>query len=105
VQDSTIPNNKRKWIDLFGAVGVIASLVFVGFAVGQNTAAVRGATYQAIVDSSLQHVQWWEDNEKLLQFDARIQGGALSDEFTDDENLLTRASIVMTIRRIENIYV
>lgn len=104
-EDSTIFNNKRKWIDVLGAVGVIASLIFVGFEVRQNTAAVRGATYQAIADSSLQHVQWWANNEKLLQFEVRIRDEALSDEFTGDENLLIRAGIVMTIRRMENIYV
>ena len=93
-----IPNNKQKWIDVLGAVGVIASLVFVGFEVRQNTAAVRGATYQAISDASLQHVQWWAENEKLLQFWVRIYIGAMSDDFTDAENLLIGAAI-------ENIYV
>lgn len=96
---------KRKWIDWLGAIGVVASLVFVGLEVRQNTAAVRGATYQSIVDSSLQQVQWWANNEKLLQYEVRIDEGALSEEFTEVENLLIRAAFVMTIRRIENIYV
>jgi len=30
-------NNKRKWIDLLGAIGVVASLIFVGLKVRQNT--------------------------------------------------------------------
>ena len=96
-------SNKQKWIDVLGAIGVIASLIFVGFEVRQNTAAVRGATYQAISDASLQHLQWWAENENLLEFWVRIYGGALSDEFTDAENLYIGASFVMMIRRMENI--
>lgn len=98
-------SSKRNWIDWLGAIGVVASLIFVGLEVRQNTAAVRGATYQSIADSSLQQVQWWANNEKLLQYEVRIDGGALSEEFTEVENLLIRATFVMTIRRIENIYV
>ncbi|NIV18322.1 MAG: hypothetical protein GWN47_07875 [Woeseiaceae bacterium] len=98
-------NSKRKWIDLIGATGVIASLIFVGLEVRQNTTAVRGATYQSIADASLQQVQWWADNEKLLQYEVRIDEGALPDDFTLEENLVIRANFVMTIRRIENIYV
>ena len=98
-------NSKRKWIDWLGAIGVVASLIFVGLEVRQNTAAVRGATYQAILDSSLQQVQWWADNEELLQFEVRIDKGALAAEFTEVENLVIRSAFVMTIRRIENIYV
>jgi hypothetical protein len=75
-------NSARKWIDLLGATGVVASLIFVGLEVRQNTAAVRGATYQSIADSSQQQVQWWADNEKLLHHEVRIDEGALSGEFT-----------------------
>jgi hypothetical protein len=98
-------NSKRKLIDWLGAAGVVASLIFVGLEVRQNTAAVRGATYQSITDSSLQQVQWWADNEKLLQHEVRIDDGALSGEFTPEENLLIKVAFVSTIRRIENIYV
>jgi hypothetical protein len=97
--------NKRKWIDWLGAIGVVASLIFVGLEVRQNTAAVRGATYQSIADSSLQQTQWWADNEELLSHEVRIDEGALADDFTAEENLLIKVTFVMTIRRIENIYV
>ncbi len=97
--------NKRKWIDWLGAISVVASLIFVGLEVRQNTAAVRGATYQSIADASLQQVQWWADNDKLLEHEVRIDEGALPGDFTQEENLLIKATFVMTIRRIENIYV
>jgi hypothetical protein len=84
---------------------VIASLIFVGFEVRQNTAAVRGATYQSIADASLEQVRWFADNERLLEFRARVEQGALEADFTREENLLQGADYVMTIRRIENIFV
>ena len=97
--------SRRQWAELVGAVGVIASLVFVGFEVRQNTAAVRGATYQSIADASLEQVRWFADNEHLLALRARSEDGALAADFTREENLLMGSDYVMTIRRIENIYV
>ena len=97
--------SRRSWGELIGAAGVIASLIFVGFEVRQNTAAVRGATYQSIADASLEQVRWFADNERLLEFRARVEQGALEADFTREENLLQGADYVMTIRRIENIFV
>lgn len=96
---------KRNWVELIGVVGVVASLVFVGLEVRQNTAAIKGATYQAVADSSLEHVRWFADNEKLLQFTVKINNGAMPDDFTPEENFLISSNFVMSIRRIENIYV
>lgn len=93
------------WFEWIGAASVVASLIFVGLEVRQNTAAVRGATYQSIADSSQQQVQWWADNEKLLQHEVRIDEGALPGDFTPVENIVIQSTFVMTIRRIENIYV
>ena len=72
--------SKRKWIDWLGAIGVVASLIFVGLEVRQNTAAVRGATYQSVADASLQQLQLWADNDKLLEHEVRIDEGALPNE-------------------------
>lgn len=98
-------SSKGNWVELVGVIGVVGSLVFVGLEVRQNTAAVKGATYQAIADSSLEHVRWYANNEKLLQFTVKIGNGAMPDDFTPEENLLIIANYVMTVRRIENIYV
>ena len=43
-------NSKRKWIDLLGAVGVVASLIYVGLEVRQNTLISRGAAVQSITE-------------------------------------------------------
>lgn len=105
VEERKLSTSKRNLVELIGVFGVVASLVFVGLEVRQNTAAVRGATYQAIADASFQQVVWFADNEKLLQFWIRIREGAVPDDFTAEENLVIGANYVMTIRRIENIYV
>jgi hypothetical protein len=106
VEDRSLSSLRRSWVELIGVFGVVASLIFVGLEVRQNTAAVRGATYQAIADSSLQQVVWFADNEKLLQLWVRIRDdGAMPTDFTPEQNLMISANYVMTIRRIENIYV
>ena len=97
--------SNRNTVELIGVVGVVVSLVFVGLEVRQNTSAVRGATYQAIADASLEQLIWFADNEKLLQFWVRIMNGAVPDGFSEEEQLVIGANYVMTIRRIENIYV
>ncbi|MDH4047088.1 MAG: hypothetical protein OEW68_02870 [Gammaproteobacteria bacterium] len=101
-----LSDSNKNWVELIGVLGVVASLVFVELEVRQNTAAVRGATYQAIADASLQQVIWFADNEKLRPLWIRIRDdGASPYDFTAEENLVIRANYVMTIRRIENIYV
>ena len=42
----------RNRLELIGFISVIASLVFVGMEIRQNTTAVRGATNQAISDQA-----------------------------------------------------
>ena len=42
----------RNRLELIGFISVIASLVFVGMEISQNTTAVRGSTNQAISDQA-----------------------------------------------------
>ena len=39
---------KREVFEIFGLIGVIGSLIFVGVEVRQNTAEIRGATHQSV---------------------------------------------------------
>ncbi len=53
--------------ETLAAVGVIGSLVFVGIEIRQNTAAVRGATLQAISDAytaSSTRIRWMRNSGK-----------------------------------------
>ena len=43
-------NSKRKLIDLLAAVGVVASLIFVGLEVRQNTLISRSAAVESITE-------------------------------------------------------
>ncbi len=96
---------KKSWIELVGMGGVIGSLIFVALEVRQNTAAVRGATCQAIVDASLSQIQWFAENDDIRRLRVQIVEGAQQADFTAEENLLITADYVMTVRRIENIFV
>lgn len=95
----------RTFVELVGSLGVIASLLFVGLEVRQNTAAVRGATYQSILDASQEQTLWFADNTEIRELTARVNDGAVQADFTLAENFMLSANHAMTIRRIENIYV
>jgi hypothetical protein len=44
--------NRRIIVEFVGLMGVIGSLLLVAYELRQNTAAVRGATYQSLADAS-----------------------------------------------------
>ena len=46
----------RSWLEIATTIGVILSLVFVGFEIRQNTQAVRGATIEALAAQSIEFV-------------------------------------------------
>ena len=92
--------------ELVAAFGVIASLVFVGAEIGQNTAAVRGATYQAISDlaSSGTLEAATSDHLPLLMATVRDEDPGLNDLEPEDRERL-RFLYLYTVRRLENIWV
>ena len=51
--------------EIAGAIGVIATLVYLATQIRQNTAAMRGATHQTQVDSQAGVNQSVATNEKL----------------------------------------
>jgi hypothetical protein len=51
--------------ETLAALGVIASLVFVGMEIRQNTAAVQSGTIQAVTDQSIQALTVLQDNDDL----------------------------------------
>ena len=95
----------RTWVEVVGSLGVIASLVFVGLEVRQNTAAVRGATYQAIADASQEQTLWFADNEEIRHLQVRTFLGDTEEDFTPEENLMLTSNYAMVVRRVENVFV
>ena len=54
--DATITKPKPAYVfgmaEILGVLGIIAGLLFVGVEIGQNTAGIRGGTYQDLTSSS-----------------------------------------------------
>ncbi len=54
--EATITRPKPRYVfglgEILGVLGIIAGLLFVGVEIGQNTAGIRGSTYQELTASS-----------------------------------------------------
>ena len=66
--------------EILGVLGVIASMIFVGVEIRQNTNAVHGATLQAVSQQSLDLVMAGLDNPELRSAFAAAKRGQLSPE-------------------------
>jgi len=97
-------NSKRKWIDLLGAVGVIASLIFVGLEVRQNTLISRGAAVQSITE----HVNDWQiemaSNDDWIRIMVFLENGGTYADLTPVDRMRYRYVVTPTIRIMENRY-
>ena len=55
--DATITKPRPAYVfgmaEILGVLGIIAGLLFVGVEIGQNTAGIRGSTYQDLTSSSV----------------------------------------------------
>ena len=56
---------KRQYIEILGLLSVIASLLFVGVEIRQNTTAIRGATQQDISYQISEIYKIAVENEKI----------------------------------------
>jgi hypothetical protein len=73
----------KNWIwkesaEVLGVLGVIASMIFVGIEISQNTNAVRGATLHAVSQQSLDLVMAGIDNPELRSAFTAARAGRLS---------------------------
>ena len=66
--------------EVLGVLGVIASMIFVGIEIRQNTEAVRGSTLQAVSQQSLDLVMEGIDNSELRSAFTAAKKGELSPE-------------------------
>ena len=95
---------KRNTLELVGFVSVIASLIFVGMEIRQNTTAVRGSTNQAISDQATELYLTMATDRNIARLTVRLYDGALRGDFdpVDDMQLFL---IVMTgLRRVCLLY-
>ena len=88
--------------DTLGVVGVVASLVFVGLEIRQNTAVARGQTRQ---EMALHFQDWLELRASSAELDDLFYGAWVEEiELTEGE--VRRAVLLMRmfLTRLENVY-
>ena len=88
--------------ELLGALGVIASLVYLAVQIRQNTTAIRSSTYQALTDSSMNFSALVTGDPSLtLLFDL-----GMSDFSALDHDAQVRFGVVMQsyVRMLENCF-
>ena len=86
------------------AAAVVLSLIFVGYEIRQNSAAVRGATYQSIMEASVAYTEWIASDERVAGLIVRVMNGAGPEDFSAEDNLALTAVYFSGIRRGQNVY-
>ena len=87
------------------ALGVILSLVFVGFEVRQNTMATRGATMQAMSDAQSGLMANLALDEGLVELIARVFEDSTREDFTTAEYIQLNILMQAYVRQLENTYI
>ena len=97
--------NKRVFIEIFGLISVIGSLLFVGIEISQNTQAVRGATHQAVSDQASELYLEIASDERLskLAYEMLVMNIKRNELSTTDQMSLDFIQL-MGFRRVENIF-
>ena len=95
---------KRQYIEIAGLVSIIASLVFVGAEIRQNTNAIRGATQQEISLQLSEMLTLVVENERIAYLMDEAYNGVTKNEISKVDFSRFRAFANIGFRRIENIY-
>lgn len=92
----------RRVFEYVTAVGVIVSIVFVGLELRQNTAAVRGATYQELAATSAELTLALANDGDLAGI--FVRWGADPDSLSADEALRINVYLLGVGRNMENAF-
>jgi hypothetical protein len=92
------------WAELVGIIALLLSLAFVGMEIRQNTAAVRGATMQAISDASSSYMLDSSLDERISAINVRVIQGAKYADLTPVENMQLNQYLTAFVRMLENTY-
>lgn len=89
--------------EVVAAVGVILSLLFVGFEIRQNTAVARGQARHALAELNQEWLMLMSQDSTAAAIWNKVYGG-LPGEISEHE--ASRAEMMMTLhlRRLENVY-
>lgn len=84
---------------------MIASMVFVGLEIRQNTTAVKGATLQSISDTYTSFINTNSLDAAQREVELLIFGGAEREELTPDQHQQMLTSLIAWVGMLENTYV
>ena len=93
--------------ELLAGVAVVASLVFVGMELRQNTAAVRAQTRQGLAERNGDFITSISENPELARaFDLRWEPDGISRPgvLTHTDSVQARLAMAGLLRSVENVY-
>lgn len=92
-----------QWVEIIAAIGVILSLLFVGFEIRQNTAIARG---QARQDLAQLNQEWLVLLSQDAEFEALWNRAFVlgANDLTPQEERRSDYIMTMHLRRLENVY-
>ena len=88
--------------NLFAAIGVIATLIYLSIQIRQNTKAVRSSSIQNLVQSFSMTAQAAVENEYIVPLLLKANAG--SGGLTEEERVRLHFWFIMTFRRFEGVY-
>jgi len=94
----------RNRLELIGFISVIASLVFVGMEISQNTTAVRGATNQAISDQASELYLTIATDRNLAGLVKKLYDDVPREAFGPIDDMQLFMTVMTGLRRVENIF-
>ena len=87
--------------ETLAALGLIASMIFVGLEIRQNTVAARAATRQAISDVDLEYLSATLDPQTLLAAELKLESGL---DLSPDEHFILVERQHVNFRIFENAF-
>jgi hypothetical protein len=88
--------------ELLGAMGVIASLIYLAFQIRQNTQSSKAATFQSVTSDALQYALTISDNEELTRI-LRL-GSETQDRLPEDDYRRFQQLVRVYLRFHDNIF-
>ena len=96
---------RREILEIFGILGVIGSLVFVGVEVRQNTAEIRGSTHQSVSEQINELYLTIAQDERLSKLVSKMmENSDLRKDLSSSDQISLDFVVLTGLRRIENIY-
>jgi len=97
--------DKRLVFEIFGILGVIGSLIFVGVEVRQNTAEIRGSTHQSVSEQINELYLTIAEDERLSKLVSEMmENSNLRKNLSPSDQISLDFVILTGLRRVENIY-